>query len=181
MHAAGAGDALPLAAGAGAGARELPGHGPPARAQGNACGGARVYDDYAHHPTEVAASLAALRELPHERLIAVFQPHLYSRTKALAGRFGRALAAADVIAVLDVYAAREQPVGELEGVSGLLVARAAASAAPGRQVLWLGPLERGAAVVAEQIQPGDGDLVVTIGAGDVYRVGDQLVASEAAR
>ena len=69
--------------------------------------GALIYDDYAHHPTEVAASLAALRELPHRRLIAVFQPHLYSRTKALAARFGRALAGADEIGLLDVYAARE--------------------------------------------------------------------------
>ena len=93
--------------------------------------GARVYDDYAHHPTEVAASLAALRELPSRRLIAVFQPHLYSRTRALAGRFGRALAAADEVGVLEIYPAREEPVGELAGVSGIAVARAAASAAPG--------------------------------------------------
>ena len=66
--------------------------------------GAEIYDDYAHHPTEVAATLAALRELAPRRLIAVFQPHLYSRTKALAPRFGAALAAADEIGVLDVYA-----------------------------------------------------------------------------
>ena len=88
--------------------------------------GAVVYDDYAHHPTEVAAALAALRELGPRRLIAVFQPHLYSRTKALAARFGAALAAADEIGVLDVYPAREEPVGELAGVSGLGVAEAAA-------------------------------------------------------
>ena len=100
-------------------------------------GGAEIYDDYAHHPTEVAATLEALRELAPGRLIAVFQPHLYSRTKALAPRFGAALAAADEIGVLDVYAAREQPVGELAGVSGLDVARAAADHAGGRPVLWL--------------------------------------------
>ncbi len=78
--------------------------------------GAEIYDDYAHHPTEVVATLAAMRELEPRRLIAVFQPHLYSRTRALAGRFGAALAAADEIAVLDVYPAREQPVGDLAGV-----------------------------------------------------------------
>ncbi len=140
------------------------------------CDGARVYDDYAHHPTEVAASLAALRELPHRRLIAIFQPHLYSRTKALAPRFGRALATADVIGVLDVYAAREQPVGPLAGVSGLDVARAAASAAPGRPVLWIDELDRAAGVIREQVRPQEGDLLVTVGAGDVFKVGDELTA-----
>jgi len=135
--------------------------------------GAVVYDDYAHHPTEVAASLAALRELPHRRLIAVFQPHLYSRTKALATRFGRALAAADEIGVLDVYAAREQPTGPLAGVSGLDVANAAADAAPGRRVEWLVDIES----AARHFEPrlGEGDLLVTIGAGDVFRLGDMLV------
>ena len=88
--------------------------------------GASVYDDYAHHPTEVRAALSALRELGPERLIAAFQPHLFSRTKAFAEQFGAALALADEVAVLDVYPAREQPVGELAGVSGLDVARAAA-------------------------------------------------------
>ncbi len=136
--------------------------------------GARIYDDYAHHPTEVAASLAALRELPHRRLIAVFQPHLYSRTKALAPRFGRALAGADEVGVIDVYAAREEPVGELEGISGLTVAEATADAAPGRRVWWLRDADRAAAVLADRL--GEGDLLVTIGAGDVFRVADRLVA-----
>ena len=95
-------------------------------------GGARIYDDYAHHPTEVRAALSALRELEPERLIAVFQPHLYSRTKAFAEEFGAALALADEVVVLDVYPAREEPVGELAGVSGLQVAQAAADA-DGRQ------------------------------------------------
>ncbi len=135
--------------------------------------GAVVYDDYAHHPTEVAASLAALRELPHRRLIAVFQPHLYSRTKALASRFGRALAGADEIAVLDVYPAREEPVGPLAGVSGLDVAEAAADAAPGRRVSWLGDIDRAERVLAGRL--GEGDLLVTLGAGDVFRLGDRLV------
>src|SRR5665811_2577922 len=91
--------------------------------------GAQVYDDYAHHPTEVRAALDALRGLGPGRLIAVFQPHLYSRTKAFAAQFGAALALADEAVVLDVYPAREEPVGELAGVSGLDVARAAPNCA----------------------------------------------------
>lgn len=136
--------------------------------------GALIYDDYAHHPTEVEASLRALRELPHRRLIAVFQPHLYSRTKALASRFGRALALADEVAVLDVYAAREKPEGELAGVSGLQVAEAVADAAPGKRVRWFGGLEAAtAALAAEDL--GAGDVLVTVGAGDVFTLADELV------
>jgi UDP-N-acetylmuramate--alanine ligase len=135
--------------------------------------GALIYDDYAHHPTEVEATLAALRELEPRRLIAVFQPHLYSRTKALATRFGIALAAADVIGVLDVYAARERPEGELAGVSGLDVARAAADHAGGRQVLWLDDADTAVRELAPRLR--DGDLLVTIGAGDVFKVGEALV------
>ena len=129
--------------------------------------GAVVYDDYAHHPTEVAAALAALRELDPRRLVAVFQPHLYSRTKALAARLGAALAAADV------YAAREQPVGELAGVSGLDVARATADRADGRPVWWLRDIDSGTAALRGRLR--DGDLLVTLGAGDVWRLASQLV------
>lgn len=136
--------------------------------------GAEIYDDYAHHPTEVAATLAALRELGPKRLIAVFQPHLYSRTKALAGRFGAALAGADEIAVLDVYAAREEPVGDLAEVSGLDVARAAADHAPGRPVWWLGDAGNAARALGPRLR--EGDLLVTIGAGDVTRLADDLAA-----
>lgn len=135
--------------------------------------GAEIYDDYAHHPTEVAATLAALRELGPRRLIAVFQPHLYSRTKALAGRFGAALAAADEVGVLDVYAAREQPLGELAGVSGLDVARAAADRAGGRPVWWLRDGETARDALAGRLGPGD--LLVTIGAGDIHRLAEDLV------
>ena len=140
--------------------------------------GAVIYDDYAHHPTEVAAALAALRELAPRRLIAVFQPHLYSRTKALAGRFGAALAAADEVGVLDVYPAREEPVGPLAGVSGLDVARAAADRAGGRPVWWLRG-HRGADADA-RAAPRRGDLLVTLGAGDVFKLADALVTEEGA-
>jgi UDP-N-acetylmuramate--alanine ligase len=135
--------------------------------------GARIYDDYAHHPTEVAATLEAARELRPRRLIAAFQPHLYSRTKALATELGAALAAADEVAVLDVYPAREQPVGPLAGVSGLMVAAAAADHAGGRRVWWLPTAELAAQALRPRLR--EGDLLVTIGAGDIYKLADALV------
>ena len=135
--------------------------------------GAVVYDDYAHHPTEVAAALEALRGLGPRRLVVAFQPHLYSRTKALAERFGAALAAADEVAVLDVYPAREEPVGELAGVSGLDVSRAGADRAGGRPVWWLPDRARAREVLAGRV--GEGDLLVTLGAGDIFLLADELV------
>jgi UDP-N-acetylmuramate--alanine ligase len=136
--------------------------------------GARVYDDYAHHPTEVGAALEALRGMDPNRLVVAFQPHLYSRTKAFAEQFGAALALADEAVVLDVYAAREEPVGELAGVSGLDVARAAADRMGGRRVVWAPSVERAQAVLESRLEPGA--LLVTVGAGDVFRAADRLVA-----
>jgi UDP-N-acetylmuramate--alanine ligase len=138
--------------------------------------GASIYDDYAHHPTEVAAALAALRELHPRRLVAVFQPHLYSRTKALAEQFGASLAAADEIGVLDVYPARERPVGELARVSGLQVAEAAAERAGGRPVWWLGDAETAARALRPRLR--EGEILVTLGAGDIgERLAEPLVRS----
>jgi UDP-N-acetylmuramate--alanine ligase len=142
--------------------------------------GTRVYDDYAHHPTEVRAALSALREMEPGRLVAVFQPHLYSRTKAFADGFGAALALADEAVVLDVYPAREEPVGELAGVSGLQVAQAAAERMGGRTVRWL-PDPRGAdralATLLDRNRAVgiEDQVLVTIGAGDVFRLGEALV------
>jgi UDP-N-acetylmuramate--alanine ligase len=127
--------------------------------------GITVYDDYAHHPTEVAATLDAARQLGPKRLVAVFQPHLYSRTRELAREFGVALSKADVVAVLDVYAAREKPVGPLAEVSGLMVARAAADASRGAPVWWLPDALRAERALASELR--EGDLVVTLGAGDI--------------
>ncbi|HEX9967414.1 MAG TPA: Mur ligase domain-containing protein [Solirubrobacterales bacterium] len=138
--------------------------------------GARVYDDYAHHPTEVRAALTALRELGPRRLLAVFQPHLYSRTRAFAERFGAALALADEVAVLDVYAAREEPVGELAGVSGLDVARAAAERAGGRRVVWAPDLDAARRALEPRLAPGD--VLVTLGAGDVFRLAEAVVEED---
>jgi UDP-N-acetylmuramate--alanine ligase len=147
--------------------------------------GVPIYDDYAHHPTEVRAALSALRELGPRHLVAVFQPHLYSRTKALGEEFGAALALADEVAVLDVYPAREQPLGELAGVSGLWVAQAAAERAGGRPVWWLPETETGTArraLVAlldrNRAFARDGQVLVTIGAGDVFKLGEALVEED---
>ncbi|MFM9045123.1 MAG: UDP-N-acetylmuramate--L-alanine ligase [Solirubrobacterales bacterium] len=136
-------------------------------------GGIPVYDDYAHHPTEVRATIEALREIAPGRVLAVFQPHLYSRTQALAPEFGEALAGADRVVVTDVYPAREVPEGALAGVSGLDILREATDRNGGRGAWWAPDLEaadRAVRSIAEQ-----GDLVVTIGAGDVSGLAGRLV------
>jgi UDP-N-acetylmuramate--alanine ligase len=134
--------------------------------------GAAVYEDYAHHPTEIEATLRAARTLEHKRLVAVFQPHLYSRTKQLARELGQALALADVAVVLDVYPARE-PAVEHPGVSGLLVAQAAADAAGGRPVYWLPTFAAAEPVLRRELRVGD--LCLVMGAGDVNALGHRLV------
>ncbi len=144
------------------------------QALGRSSRGAQVYDDYAHHPTEVAATLDAARTLEPERLVAVFQPHLYTRTQLLAAEFGRALARADVVVVLEVYAARERA-EEHPGVSGLLIAEAAADAAHGRPVYWLADFASATAVLDDLLGPGD--LCVVMGAGDVDALGRALAGA----
>jgi UDP-N-acetylmuramate--alanine ligase len=134
--------------------------------------GALVYDDYAHHPTEVAATLHAARTLEHRRLVVVFQPHLYSRTAFFAMEFGRALALADIVVVLEVYPARERA-GEHPGVSGLTIAEATADAAEGRPVYWL-PTFADAEPVLDSLL-GEGDLCLVMGAGNVDALGHTLV------
>ena len=141
---------------------------------GESTRGARVYDDYAHHPTEVAATLAGARTLAHERLIAVFQPHLYSRTAMFALQFGAALAQADVAVVLDVYPARERGMDH-PGVSGLLIAQAAADARRGMPVYWLPTFADAEPVLRELLDSGD--LCVVMGAGDVDLLARRLVVS----
>jgi UDP-N-acetylmuramate--alanine ligase len=135
--------------------------------------GALVIDDYAHHPTEVRATLEAARPLAARRLVACFQPHLYSRTRLLAREFGRSLGLADLVVVLDVYPAREDQ-ADFPGVSGLLVAQAAADAAGGRPVWWLPRLEDAERMLALEL--GEGDLVLTLGAGNVDDLARSLAA-----
>ena len=129
--------------------------------------GVRVLDSYAHHPTELAADLRAARDIAEGgRVIAIFQPHLFSRTRIFAAEFGTALGLADEAVVLDVYAAREDPE---PGVTGRLVA----DAVPGGQARFVPDRERVAGVIAELAEPGD--VVLTMGAGDVTKLGPQLV------
>jgi UDP-N-acetylmuramate--alanine ligase len=134
-------------------------------------GGVRVYDDYAHHPSEISATLAAAREaVDGGRVLVLFQPHLFSRTRHLAHDLGAALAAADAVAVADVYAAREEP---LTGVSGKLVVDALAAARPGMPVAWTPALEDAVRFLSRRARSGD--LVLTIGAGDVERAGPLIL------
>jgi len=142
---------------------------------GTAPSGATVYDDYAHHPTEVAATVAAARTLAPGRVVVVFQPHLFSRTRAFAREFGAALAAADLVVVLDVYPARERA-ADFPGVSGHLIAAAAADArrdGPADGVAWLPTFDAAEAYLRAALRPGD--LVLAMGAGDVNALGRRLV------
>ena len=131
-----------------------------------------IYDDYAHHPTEVAATIAAARTLVPERLVAVFQPHLYSRTRALAREFGRALAGADVTVVLAVYPARERA-EDFPGVDGHLIAAAAADASDGRVVAWMPSFDDARRFLSATLRRGD--LCLAMGAGDVDALARSLV------
>jgi UDP-N-acetylmuramate--alanine ligase len=139
---------------------------------GSTTAGASVYDDYAHHPTKIAAAVATARTLAPARLVAVFQPHLYSRTRALTRQFGAALATADVIVILPVYAARERP-EDYPGVDGRLVAAATADAGRGRTVAWLPSFEAARHFLSATLR--DGDLCLVMGAGDVDSLGRSLV------
>jgi UDP-N-acetylmuramate--alanine ligase len=130
--------------------------------------GVEVYDDYAHHPAEIAATLEAARD--RGRLLVLFQPHLYSRTRHLATELAGALAAADAVAVTDVYPAREQPVA---GVTGKLVVDALAEKRPGMPLAWTPGYEDGARFLAARARAGD--RVLTIGAGDVDRAAPLLL------
>jgi UDP-N-acetylmuramate--alanine ligase len=137
-------------------------------------GGVVLYDDYAHHPTEVRATLEAARGMGAERLWAVFQPHLYSRTERFSQEFGDALAIADEVVVTDVYGAREEPV---PGVTGELVADAAA--ARGAAVHYVGHRRDLASFLAPRLRSGD--LVVSMGAGDITLLHGELASLLAER
>jgi UDP-N-acetylmuramate--alanine ligase len=140
---------------------------------GTTASGAAVYDDYAHHPTEVAAAIAAARTLGPGRLVAVLQPHLFSRTHALTREFGVALAQADVGAVLPIYPARERA-ADFPGVDGRRVAAAAADAGGGRPMAWLPSFDDARVFLNASLRSGD--LCLLMGAGDIDALGRSLVA-----
>ena len=135
-------------------------------------------DDYAHHPTEIAATIdAALgrdgdgdrRDVPG-RLVAVFQPHRYTRTQAMWRPLGESLRGADLVVVTDVYGAGEDPI---PGVSGKLVVDALAERVPGRRVVYLPRRSEIAPFLASEVR--EGDLVLTLGAGDITMVGEETL------
>jgi UDP-N-acetylmuramate--alanine ligase len=130
--------------------------------------GVTIIDDYAHHPTEIAATLDAARSAyPANRIIAAFQPHLYSRTRDFHREFAAALSKADLIYLCDLYPAREQPV---PGVTSKLIADSMRDI--GVKPAWEGPRADLASALASQFKPGD--VVITIGAGDITKTGDEL-------
>ncbi len=130
-----------------------------------------VVDDYAHHPTEIKATLAAARQIGRSRVVAVFQPHRFSRTRALAADFGASFDDADAVLVTDVYPAGEAPI---PGVTAELIVGAARSHGH-RNVVYAGDLARAEALLRELVRPHD--LGLTLGAGDVSRLGDRIVKS----
>jgi len=133
-------------------------------------GGVTFVDDYGHLPSEVAATLATARHGGYGRVVAVFQPHRYTRTAALAGAFADAFDDADSVVVTDIYSAGERP---LPGVSGRLVADAIAGARPGLPVQYAATRDQLRSVVATVLEPGD--VCVTLGAGDLTTLPDQLL------
>ncbi|HEU4747887.1 MAG TPA: UDP-N-acetylmuramate--L-alanine ligase [Gemmatimonadaceae bacterium] len=130
--------------------------------------GVTIIDDYAHHPTEIAATLQAARaSYPGRRVIAAFQPHLFSRTRDFCEQFAEALSYADEVLLADIYPAREQP---MPGVTSELIAAPLRRA--GRPVSWQGPRSQLAEALAETV--AEGDVVITIGAGDITKTGPEL-------
>jgi UDP-N-acetylmuramate--alanine ligase len=134
-------------------------------------GGVLVVDDYAHHPTEVAATLAAARQVyPDRRLVALFQPHLFTRTRDFAAEFGRALSAADAAVVMDVYPSREKP---LPGVTGELVAAAVGRNGSRPPAIYVPEKRDVVDFLEKNLRPGD--LLLTLGAGDVVKFGEEYL------
>ena len=131
--------------------------------------GVTVVDDYAHHPTEIRATLAAARQaFPGRRVVVAFQPHLFSRTRDFADEFGRALADADLLLLTEIYPAREQPI---PGVTTSILVQAVRDASS--DVAWCGSRDALAAALAGVVQTGD--VVLTIGAGDITKTGPELL------
>jgi UDP-N-acetylmuramate--alanine ligase len=158
--------------------RDFPGAGRRFEPLGATASGALVVDDYAHHPTEVRATIEGARTLLPARVIAVFQPHLFSRTRHQARELGAALAQADAVVVTEIYPARERA-EDFPGVTGRLVAQAAADAADGRPVAWLPGFDAAAAHLTAVLR--EGDLCLILGAGDVDRLGRRLIAATEGR
>ncbi|MEK7817365.1 MAG: UDP-N-acetylmuramate--L-alanine ligase, partial [Actinomycetota bacterium] len=134
--------------------------------------GITIVDDYAHHPTEIQVTLEAARAGGWKRIIAAFQPHLYSRTRYLHDEFGRALNLCDFAVITDVFGAREEPE---PGISGKLVVDSALKWGPGARVAYIPKLRDMVTLLLKEARPGD--LILTMGAGDIFKVGDELLGA----
>jgi UDP-N-acetylmuramate--alanine ligase len=137
--------------------------------------GVTIVDDYAHHPTEIKATLAGAKSGWRRRVVCVFQPHLYSRTRDFYDEFGRSFFNADVLVLTDVYPAREEPI---QGVNGELIANAAKEFGH-KQVHYVPDKKAVTAFLLSIVQPGD--IVITMGAGDIWRFGEDFIAQLKAR
>lgn len=131
--------------------------------------GVWIVDDYAHHPTEIRTTLMAARQTEPKRLISVFQPHRFTRTKYLREEFGRAFVPADILILTDVYAAGEEPI---PGITGEVI-KEEVERQTGRQVIYIPQREKIARYLEEVVESGD--LVMTMGAGNIYQAGEELV------
>jgi UDP-N-acetylmuramate--alanine ligase len=132
--------------------------------------GVRVVDDYAHHPAEIMATLKAAENVPHRELWCLFQPHTYTRTIALFNEFVDAFGSADKIVMAEIYAAREK---NIHKISAKAIVDGIKAGYPQKEARYFARFEEIAAFVRENAKPGD--LVITMGAGDIYKVGEMIL------
>jgi len=137
---------------------------------GTTAGGVKIVDDYAHHPTEIRATLSASQNVPHNKLWTIFQPHTYTRTLALFDEFAEAFEKTDVLILAEIYAAREK---NIYRISSSQLAEKIRETCPGKEVLFMPDFEDIAAFVKQHARPGD--MVITMGAGDIYKVGEMVL------
>ena len=137
---------------------------------GTTAGGVKIVDDYAHHPTEIKATLDASQNVPHNRLWCLFQPHTYTRTLALFDEFAEAFNKADKLILAEIYAAREKNIYK---ISSAQLAEKIKETHPDKEVLFMDSFEKIAQYVHDHTKPGD--MVITMGAGDIYKVGEMIL------
>jgi len=137
---------------------------------GTTAAGVKIVDDYAHHPTEIRATLSASQNVPHNKLWTIFQPHTYTRTLALFDDFAEAFELTDVLILAEIYAAREKNIYK---ISSAQLAEKIKEACPEKEVLFMPDFEDISSFVSQHTQPGD--MVITMGAGDVYKIGEMIL------
>ena len=137
---------------------------------GTTAKGAKVVDDYAHHPTEIRATLSAAHNIPHKKMWVLFQPHTYTRTIALFDEFAASFGEADCVVLVEIYAAREKNIHKISSSS---LVPAIKKHFPDKEVHYFPTFEEIAEFVNENSE--EGDLIITMGAGDVYKIGEMLI------